>query len=159
MKRQPSHIYVLSGPPGLVKVGFSCRLERRVAAVAGQQGEARLEWATPLHEDPLTIEMMAHTLLRDSHVVNEWFCASVEDAVRAVCSALELADSEDYSNRKRHPTRRHAPERQRKGRPMGFRLKPAELAALKAAARADMRKVSEMARKIINDHLRKTGYL
>jgi hypothetical protein len=80
----------------MVKIGFSCRLERRVAAVAGQQGAARLEWATPLHEDPLTIEMMAHTILRDSHVVNEWFRASVEEAVYAVCSALELADKEDW---------------------------------------------------------------
>jgi hypothetical protein len=103
MRRRPSHIYVMSDGADLVKIGLSCQLDRRAHAVSTSQRAATLQWATPVHTDPLTIEMTAHTLLREQHVTREWFRASVEEAIAAISVAVKMVEAGDFSRRKRPP--------------------------------------------------------
>lgn len=157
--RSPSHVYVMSASDGLVKIGLSRKLDYRLKAISKPDRPVTLEWATARHPDSLTVEMTAHTLLQKHHVSGEWFNASVEDAIIAICSAITIAGNGDKSHRRRIRYHRRPSNQTKKTISFGFSLPSEALAALKAAAKNDTRTVSGMTHKIVTDWLKSNGHL
>jgi hypothetical protein len=151
------HIYVMSNGAGLVKVGMSRSLTVRTRTIALEEPAVCLVWATPLRADCIDVERTAHTALLAQRERKEWFRASECDAIRAVEEAIARVERGDLSMRKMLPAKRQ-PARLT-GSPVGIRFAPHEMDALRRAAKAHYRPVSEMARWIIRQRLTADGRL
>lgn len=84
-------LYVITAPDGAVKVGISSDPERRSKALGRDMVVAH---ATDLFDQAERIETLAHRVLSLSgrQVKGEWFEATVEDAIRAIETAIEQAE-------------------------------------------------------------------
>jgi len=87
------HVYVLTNPamPGLVKVGYTFDLERRITELSSPSGvPLRFEVAFAVGvTDPISIEAMAHAALSEKRINTrrEFFECSV-DVARSTINAI-----------------------------------------------------------------------
>lgn len=82
-------IYVIGGPPDVVKVGFAVDLQRRLAQLqtaSPHRLTVLFRQETPA-EDAAAVETQAHWILRDHRRNGEWFEVTVETAAAAIRSA------------------------------------------------------------------------
>jgi len=89
--RANAKIYILHGDNGLVKVGHSTRVEKRIKEIRGVAGIAHL---TEIKANAELIERTAHRLLKlaGKHVKDEWFSATVAEALEAIERAERIAE-------------------------------------------------------------------
>lgn len=92
-RKVPQFLYVISLDGGAaVKVGASCRPERRVSQLAVAELSPKLFWRSDLaYDEALIIERAAHWALREHHLYDEWFAAPAAACVAAVTSVIAEA--------------------------------------------------------------------
>lgn len=84
MSKQSKSIYVMSSDEGKVKVGISKNATERKKQLELYDGQLKIEYVSPLCENPYRVEELCHNALADYAVGREWFFVSVSDAVVVV---------------------------------------------------------------------------
>ena len=86
-------LYVMVEQGGLVKVGFSKNPRRRMKEpdIRRRWRNVQLVHETSAQDDALEIERLAHRILVLSakNIQGEWFSATVEQAISAICLAID----------------------------------------------------------------------
>lgn len=87
-----SYVYVMTGRPGAVKVGFSSDTQARRRALQAQVGhDLSVAFQLPVvARDASAVEVQAHWILRDYRVEGEWFAVTA----RAAASAIRRAHAQ-----------------------------------------------------------------
>lgn len=93
--RTNARIYVMRAPDGALKLGHSVNPERR----AKQLGNPDLVHQTDVIEQAERIERLAHRVLalHGKHLRDEWFEASLEDAMKAIDIATRQAENKELA--------------------------------------------------------------
>lgn len=83
---RPAFVYVITGPPDAVKVGFATDTRRRcIALQTASPHKLAVAYQLPvLENDAPAVEAHAHWLLRDHQVKGEWFGVAVTAAASAI---------------------------------------------------------------------------
>lgn len=92
-KTRPHYLYVMSGRTGLVKIGYTSDLSRRVQGLRRQAGDAQLrleDSAEVPGAEAQRREAYAHHLAREHHVGREMFAVSVAAASAIIRRAASV---------------------------------------------------------------------
>lgn len=83
---RPTFVYVITGPPDAVKVGFATDTRRRcIALQTASPHKLAVAYQLPVVEnDAPAVEAHAHWLLRDRQLNGEWFGVAVTTAASAI---------------------------------------------------------------------------